>query len=412
MSEFVGSGTRYVSKSGNDANAGTDPNLPKLTINNGISGLVENNSLIVGTGLYDPTNLNLAPSNRPISVVGDTQRSVILDGGVASNTLVTAVAVAGGPSQLINLTILNYTFIVNDSAGQNGIRFRMNNCICIGGEIRLDCNNSSWEGGYDNCIFIGCTFRHQGLGSGLPINNSILINCTINNPEGSKVSINSCYIENLLGVGDPINKVRNCCLRGVNNYTAITESSNITDDPLFLGNPQNDYSKVVSQQSPLLGGGRNATNIGNVRAGNNQNELTIEWGTSPASNNNTNFDSASALIVTAGNVGTRESDIIDLEQVRNSPVINISGLVDFLNNVPDFNNALINPNNLTFEAQWAGVDGVFNGVWRSFMFGQRMLLDILNNTTGDTNFDWSNTVEIQARFLRIRITVRNDYNIA
>ena len=52
MANFRLNGDIYVSKSGSNANPGTDPDLPKLNIKDAIDTVPQNTQVVVGSGIY------------------------------------------------------------------------------------------------------------------------------------------------------------------------------------------------------------------------------------------------------------------------------------------------------------------------------------------------------------------------
>lgn len=415
MAEFTGTAIRYVSKSGNDANSGSDPNLPQLTIGSGWVGAA---STRVGSGIYQGEyNLSAQPlgNNGTGRLTSDIRSQVILDGLNTGNLFNGALPL----SQVLTVdgfTIRGYVNVLNHTNSQNGSPgFHLINSIVVGGTIILRAN-VQWDVLFENTAFFGTTFRFIGNTANFNArwNKCLLFDCTIN-PTGStgNVSIiSSSYIENILIQNDGINTIRNCCIRGNNVIISPNQIFNITNDPLFLGNPRDRFQFLVSSSSTLLGRGENGVNIGNVFEGFQISSSTVGWGANPASNTNTQFNS-NFLVLSNPNLvtGVRESTEFDLGRQIVSPTPNFDGVTDFVNNVPDDNNALVNPNHITIDISYAGSDRVFTA-FKPFAYNMPIRLDSNGRSTGEANFDWANQINQNIRYFIIRPTIRDNYNQA
>jgi len=405
----------FVSKSGNDINAGSDPNLPKRTVKEGLI-LTKgdyNKVVYIGTGAYHET---LLPSDRvamegdgDVRLIGNGVDNLFLNG----NTLNQANVIS-------YMTISNYPKI-----SDNNKQLLVFGGTFIGTQIVSDDQALILSA----CRLINCSVVARGTGIGLYNkiygnifeNTTITISSSVNDISfyGNYISSNcSLEYQNIAKVAvSEYNNVR-CpiTVAGVNyaNLAAMKlsvpsiEVNSIDQDPLFLGNPQK-FEFIVDKTSPNVTGTGILYNIGSVKTGNLQNSLSLEFGTAPQSNINTNWSSGE-LKVTTGTEGRRESASIDLGQVFSSPIIRINAALDFLNHTPDAENLMANPNPLVFEAQWADVDGVFNGIWKKFRFGVPMQIDSNGKHSGEIGFLQIGLVNIQMRYVKVAIVLRNDYN--
>lgn len=416
--------TRFVSKSGNDVDAGT-PDLPKLTIAAAISTIGAGHwTIIVGTGEYAENNIAL--NSKSITLEGDGNCILKGDGTNAGVKFGSGT----GYHELVNFTLTNYLVPLSLTSGIKMRDGSVYNCIINGGSISnltaLFANSFIYENKFINCsisipdsgdvtkkivfkknLWINCSFSSFEKEQ-LNMNSDLFYNCQITSSEVTiGTYFNTCLF---FGTDFTINAVLYADMETAKAALAWAGSA-IESDPLFLGNPTSRFEFLVERTSPVINRGVNGDNIGGLRTGNVQNEASTEFGVSPQLNTNTSWVS-SELQVTSGTVGRRESTSIDLGQVFNSPIVTINALLDFLNHTPDAENTMVNPNHLIFEADWAGNDGVFNGVWEKFRFEIPMQIDTNGLYSGEIGFVGAGLVDIQMRFIKVAIVPRNDYNVA
>ncbi len=410
MNEFRESGNIYVSKSGSDSNAGNTPDFPKLTIRGGLAVLGAGQTLVIGTGIYSEENLNLGSRN----IKGDgiviisalNQNQSVCFSGLPSNQ--------GGAVENIIFTGFLLNVIANNSFNQRG---NFTDCTFIGGENRQLISRGQMRSSYNKCKFLNCNLNITSLlGDPAPlflnntsfISNSILINTGVNitSLPNSRMESNQLTRTICSGVEFNINNsIRESTLVG-----SIENISTIESDPLWLGDIEK-LEFLVREDSPLIGSGFQGVNIGSVKTGNLQNRSSQEWGLDPESESNTIFNVNSAInLVNTSSSGFRESKEIDLRQIRINVIIRFNGVSDFLNNVIDSNNLLANPNRLTFEAQTAGADRIFDGVWKKFTFNYPMRIDGSGKYTGESGYDVSNENDLSFQFIKLRINIIPNYN--
>lgn len=415
MSEFSISGSyTFVSKSGNDANSGDDPDNPKLTIVSAITGGTYG-GIVLGSGVYEEDSAD-GVSLLGHGLYGD---GIVILRGDLTNYLTSAWSNTSG--RLEDLIIIDFLEVFEGGFSGNSYA-RITRCIFI--NTSVDLRDSGAGGWLEDSRFVSSSIP-IALG---PIYGCLFIN-TILDENGDAVDyIRSCHFDSesslILNAGGQ-NRVSYCniqCSIEVDGttYSSLSEARAalggfvgcIDEDPLFIGSPKERYEFIVRPNSPLVNAGFNGVNIGSVKTGSVQNFQSLQWGLSPASNTNTQFNASKALEISGGaTTGTRESKEIDEGQTIKNPVLRLNGLSDFLNNVPDSNNALVNPNHLCVDVSYAGLDKVYTA-FKPFQLNRVMRLDNTGKSNGEAGFDWGNLVDIEFRYWKIRVTIRNNYNIA
>jgi hypothetical protein len=128
MAEFKETGDFYASKSGSDANPGSDPNNPKLTIQGAINGTgVSGQSIIIGAGSYSEANLS---EPRSLTYTADSRGQVILVGDGTNDAIVIQGNFIGRRN---NITFTNYLNIFTKASGNvSGI---YTGCVFNGGNL-------------------------------------------------------------------------------------------------------------------------------------------------------------------------------------------------------------------------------------------------------------------------------------
>jgi hypothetical protein len=146
---FKLTGNIYVSKEGNDANAGTSPDAPKLTVQAGLNALTSGQVLVIGAGFY---NENL-------------QREL-------NNTTILSLFVIGDGLVIINgdgINVWLYSASVGGSAIIRTIFFK--NIIFSGGNtIQVQASGGTGVQQYvldfENCVIKNPIFLNYSFGSG------------------------------------------------------------------------------------------------------------------------------------------------------------------------------------------------------------------------------------------------------
>jgi len=262
--------------------------------------------------------------------------------------------------------------------------------------------------GIENCVFENCTLENMYNLDFLGIRNCAFKGCNIQLFDSEMAAkFTFCVFENctFAFAGTIYNSLSDIIL-------VVGGFSNCIEAPLLLNRLVGEIitlDKTVSGTSQLLGNGFNGTNIGGVRRGlpQTRNSNSIQNGTL----SNIVFSGDVFQIQGSNTVGLITSDVIDFGLTVKSPRITIKGIVNFLDNVPDFDNGLLNPNNLDIEARYAVIgQDISAQSWKPFLINQRILLDSGGLSTGESGFDWNNTITQPMKEIQLRITLRQNYN--
>lgn len=384
----------FISKSGSDGSGDGLPTNPYLTIQGAMTAGGTSKNYVVGSGEYAAEDLSGADKK---SIYGD---GIVYLRGNSTNALATGILYFN------NLIIEDYAFLRNSTQG--GHRFLncfIKNCTTVqtGGTVdRLQIQNS---------LVINCSIEASWTGAGGPqlINETAFINSTFINTDANTLITNSYFDSNSTLTCDNTTSTYEFeynNMEGTQTNAPTSEIGTISADPLFNGSPS-DYETSIESTSPLVGAGANGRTIGGVVIGVLQNGDSTEFGISPSSNVNTQYNGDVLELVSAASDGTRESQIIDLGRVYNSPTMKMAGETDFLNNVFAFDQ-LSNPNFLSLEVRYAGVDQSFN-TYKSFRMDNPVYLDGTGKSSGETGFDWGDTVDQTMRYIQFRVTVASTY---
>ena len=411
----------FVSQSGNDATInGKNPETPFKTIDSAAAAAASGNTIIIGTGIYTPS-VNLTGFANARNYKGDG--NVWIAGTGVETTFNYSNANVFATIENIN-TIGMYAFVYLTGTSASNDIITITGCTIIGGRIR--CKNTNGKQSiiinnrFINMLLVECYLAGTG-----EINSSIANNIfynvdAINLISSASPTIKTLFYNNTINSTSPVNITLNGFTLSYNNIQSIitkdavvtaieTFNNSFSSDPLWKGDPSK-LEFLVDSSSPLLRTGIGNSNIGAVKEGNLQNSLSIQWGTTPAVNVNTEFISTEFRPTVPNVSGTRTSSEIDLGIQYSGITIKQNAIIDFVNYVMDTENAMVNPNHLTFEADWAGEDGIYHGSFEKFRFGIPMMIDGGGLYTGDIGFVSSSTTAIITRYLKIKITVRNDYN--
>lgn len=209
----------YVSKAGNDANAGTDPNFPKLTIQSAITAMTNGTVIVVGTGYYFGA---ISWGTKFGTLRADGMVVIDCNGGAFS------AAYSGGASTLIldGLMITNCSGsgVTASTVGTVNFTRCFFNCA-VTGQVQ---NRT-----ITNCVFIGNTISANGSVS-LSFTNNTFINTTI-----TTTSIPTVFKDNICDSGTTINSNStitganynyNCIQGGIRNTVASAATSGVITD--------------------------------------------------------------------------------------------------------------------------------------------------------------------------------------
>lgn len=440
MANFKKTGDLYVDPSNpnaSDSNAGTDPDLPKLTIKGSIASASNDDIIIIADCLIQENELEFPSINEGknnLTIEGDGL--VIIEGDNVNDFIITNQPYL----TLRNLVLINhrYTFNVVGGTGRGPLTL-FDNCTIINSPL-IGKPGAGTAGTYSiNSRWINSEFnmhtRVQTLNQafGLPpqINRSIFINSplTVNYKIINSVCESPINLTDFDLVGST--GTFNIDDSDYNNINSTIEYENIIyaslssfrfSKPLLMLNSINEsslFNRLPNEQitldfsvegnSPLLGSAESGANIGSVKRGipSTRNSDSIQNGII----SNIVFDGNRFQIQGGNTTGTITSAVIDFGLTVKSPIINIKGIVNFLDNVPDFNNILRDPNKLDIECRWAIIgEDITLKAWKPFLFNEIMLLDSTGKSNAEENFDWGNTVIIPMKEVQYRLTLRQNYN--
>lgn len=411
----------FQSLSGNDLNAGTDPNLPKLTI---ASAIVAGTNINVGTEEEIATadiNFNIYRN-----LICDQKYGRIYKG--ASKVYDFGNTPAG---EMRNMIITDFD---NVKLASNGGGNRYTSYMIV-----KDCNKVVAAGhcrGWDYCYFIDIPDIETSIMDTGEKNRSAFFNCNCNMLQ------NVAFVDSIFNYfhtdtdisGYTLNQaqgneatIRYSIIRGrveVDSvwYNSIQDARDTLgdqtlfptctmDDPLFLGDPSNLEFNVPLNSPAIMESGEVIGGLYPTVTAGLQNETSTEWGVSPNANVNTQFNSGNLELVTPGGSGYLESIEIDLGQEYIAPEAIFNGIWGSSLNTPDFNNALTNSNVLTVEIDWAADDQVYHGSFESFRYGYPMMHDSTNDKyTGESGYSVFYEIPLTVRYVKVRTTIRDDYN--
>ena len=422
MANFKYTGDMYVSKSGSNGNAGTDPDFPKLKIKDAIDAAVQLDEVIVGSGIYV---IDETIDSRDKNLKADGL--VILDG----EGLNIGFTSSNQKLRLEGVALINFVTPIDKQLSNT---LELKDVIIFGGNVLADqyyeypvllqncrfvnCNNIDMnrfhpfkENGIFSCIFITCNLKTR-----VPVKNSYFKDCSIEiyndtNPNISLDNFSHCYFDNCTFIYQGVTYESLSLLR--TSVPTIFNNSYEGSGGLLnrLNGEINSFDFTVSGASQLLGTGLNGANIGGVRRGLPQTRFSgsIQNGNLV----NIVFNGNVFQIQGSNTTGSITTDIIDFGLTVNSPRLTLKGLVNFLDNVPDSDNTLSNPNNLDVEARYAVIgEDITSKLWKAFRLNERILLDTNGKSNGETGFNWDDTLTQPMKEIQLRITLRQNYNPA
>lgn len=447
---FRVTGEYYVSKAGNDSNDGLTPDTPKLTVQAGINLALNHNDnkIIIGTGVYKEA-INV--SNQIFTLVGDGL--VILQGN-GSNSF--DLGIYSSRTTLSNITLTGYGQI-QFSNSQPALVLTNNSLIRnvpikgIGGTLQL----------YSGSKLINVDASLATFTAGGRLENATLINCVVptllicKNTYINQAST-IAFLKEVVPAGFNYN-----CIRGniIMNTGSNTENDgrslnlalhkaayptfntrSFSADPKFRNVHKQDFSLAID--SPLLNTADNAVgNIGDNYFGQSYyNDSTQLKESGGAIWTNLIQELGDIKVGGGGSSGTLlTAPLVVASYMAEVEKINYIGALNFnksvaagqLENsqVPDqtvYANTDVsgggNPDRLTFEARWSSkqdaptVDADWDnqfyiaaGSFARFEWNQKPMLDGAGVGNGAIEYNISTSAPIAARWIQIRITLRNDY---
>lgn len=179
---FKLSGNYYVSKAGNDANAGTSPDAPKRTIQSALTAASSGQSIIVGAGQYNENLSRAAGSSTAIAIYADgdvvlksstnTKNTIVLDGQLSAAESV----------HWFNFTFVNYS--ISLLTATNGLSEALNpkieSCKLINCEIIISATAYPAAFNFFKSIFVNCIFNTTSNTQGaITLNKNIFVNSIV-----------------------------------------------------------------------------------------------------------------------------------------------------------------------------------------------------------------------------------------
>jgi hypothetical protein len=413
--------TYFVSKSGDDLNAGNDPDNPKLTLSSAIGIGVAGITVVVGTGSYSETLPGVGDKTfvgDPLAVI-DGQNKTFTIGAARTafenfQLIETEYNIGTIPSP-VNTVSLNCTFFSVD--------VNIGNTSSINGQYSVYVNtvfdpniNGATTGNnrFEYCIFDNCSFP-DGV---YEYSNCVFINGTPFNIDNGVSPASADY--NFLETGTPIrvNGVMYADLAAQQAaLPSINPNSIQADDPGFNDAAKYDYT--ITRNSVLFGNGTGFTNIGGAILGTSYTQGNTVMDTAVDANPNLAFNSNGELELQPG-AGTEEQIIVEVPNLQQAPIGRITplGYPDYVNNMPDSDNTQTNPNRLLYELDEAtGLDSEGNPIyadnWKLYPFYKQPVQNDSGISSGDDAFlpcDARNL--LTPVYFRLRLAIRSDYNPA
>ena len=418
--------TYYVSKSGNDANAGTSYALSKLTIQAALN-LGTGNTIIIGAGLYNEKITDALIGNHNIYMDG----VVILDGTGIGNSNVAINLYPGGnilPYYTGGLLIVqNHIATTLMSMGEYNIVSKISNVIFISNSNTTCFSVGSYNNGltFSNCVFSGFStvFFTSGTGN-IPCSFS---NCTfyngttaisVNSTSTPTVTISWCIFSNFTTAWSIGSSTRLAYLNdnqyynvtnwkiGANTYTTLPQVQSVNvnyDSRSIVANP--NFTDVTNNIFYLKSASSVGSRIGAYPygiTGGASNDFDGKWLITGSVDNSGWYNSdgnVSKNVTTGffelvgGITGIIWSPVMDIGSIQVISQLDLAVRDKYPYSVIDSTNADVLPNYQTSEIR-------------------------VNNTTFNQNdgvIAWTTvknncafTLPLVGRYVQIRITIRNN----
>lgn len=408
-------GDIYVSKSGFDTvqadglTRGT-PTEPFLTISAALDASVEDQRVIVGTGVYKETYRN---SSLSVEIEADgyvEMNGVDFPGDHALYLDQDAL--------LIGFHIIDYSYSVicgtRDCVIKNSYWNQFNYTRMVNTTF-INCRFSGGSNGQVGVYFIHCTFVHCAF-LYTPFDPAVIRNCIFDKDCGN-VRAN---FENMLE--SDYNCWENNMIQGktladhqttdyvVDNSTStpttmLFDANSIAVDPKFNEASKEDYT--LMPDSPCLQAASDGRTIGAFTKG------TFFDGANDGMNgdatlNNISYDTdGNATLSDPTAEGTIESAVLNLGEVKDPMgVVRLRGENNFPAELIDSNvgSGTENPNQLTYEMRYAET-GTPAGNYAQFIWNEVPTVDNSGRGNGDVDFVRSEATTIKAQFVQVKITL-------
>ena len=416
--------TFFASKNGNDSTGTGTPLNPVKSFAKLLSlATVDTCTFVLGAGIYPETNI--AISTRYHTVYFDGY--VLMQGDNVGAFCGTTTSAYGIGAKLWNGVLKDYAMVTfGDSGG--GLKGAENTTFLNIPTIRSGGGSNGFE--LTNCWVVNCAEVKQGGTIQIRLIGSRVVNSSvIFSTNHASHLLASTYFHSdttiQLAAGWTGTKIQNCCINGAIviegvRYATLADARAV-HPTFFTGcfstatNPfpgLSQFEALVPPNSPLLGAGVNAVNVGFAKTGLSFKQGVAALDNAVAANPDIAYSALGELQLTgASSVLTMEEVVF--EYMRYLGAIRITGVLDMLNSIPDFDNTGINPNHLTLELRTAQADGIYTA-WRKFRWNEVPTENSpdangYRRSNGEQGFNWGNLVLISAMKWQARITLRNDY---
>lgn len=406
----------FVSKSGSDSTGTGSPDSPFLTVTMAISQAAKGDTVVVGTGRYLESDVMPVLEDRKF-IKADGM--VIFDGQGAGTFLTTF------SPQLEGVTVMNYAYFVNAERSDEPI---LRNCLIINCAYKN--TDSVYYTGYGPWGFYNTTFIDCNIDL-LPRVLHEAVNCKFFNStlrvHEFRLTQKNCYFDVNSSINFTSPEIQadsryapnyNCfAYNYVEPLSGMNQNSLINTDGEFHNPNGLDFS--VLPNSPLIGAGENDSNIGGVTLGTTSSSGHKSFDEAINQHPNLTVNALGELEIidetntTTGMAGIEvlEFPVITFDVIRYVGKINLLGVTDFIQNVPDVNNET-NPNFLSFELRWAGLEQDINAQtyylfrWNYIPTVNRDASGIITKTNGEIGFDWGLEEKIIAKTVQVKLTIK------
>lgn len=405
-------GDIYVSSTGNDDTGDGSPGNPYATIQKGVAISGFGKKIVVGTGDYSGAidgdgKENIFVADGIVVMYGDGTDTAFASIGNNTSTL----------SRLEGFYITGYARAIDNRIGN------VVNCIFENTTLY------DFRGTLQNCILSNVTLGATA--------NTFLYNCTlikvstINLAGQTKFKeIRDCHIDSQTVLylrsttnttyfdfcnqepGSIVNIDGNPYFNAASVNTAFPafQTKGLSVLPKFSNPSKGDYSLTAA--SALNIAGSQGSFIGAVGLANTENPFSLMGAT--LINVTINSDRKYEL-VDGYSVGTIETLEIDLGAKHLLGKINLFADETFetppYNAVVDTNNANTQPNKVTFELRYSDFhNDVFNKPYLEYEWNTQPTIDKDGRGNGHLSFDKLSALPINARYVQVRITLRDDTN--
>lgn len=401
----------FVSKSGNDGTGDGSPQTPYLTIAKAHTEQPNNNyTIVVGAGSYTIVNLNLSAKTTRLICDG----YVIFTGNGIDNGFQLANSASSTVNFIKGAIFFNFGNVRSIWGGTNSAP-RIIECTLVNSNYGFEGTAYVSVVQVEKCIFINSIQLTSSTGTnGGSVVNSIYINSPILRTRAGD-SIKNCFFDqnsSFTSLAVSVEIKFNAFNGSFTNASTGTVSNNYFNITPFFNN-KSGFDLSVSPSSQLIAAGENGANIGAVFIGKGYFQGVPEMDEGVDSNTNIAFNSLGELELQAGSsaVETFETGEEEALELSVMGAINISGFLDLVNNTPDTDNTLTNPNQLILEINVAQLDGIFEG-WKKYRWNERPTLNGDGTSNGESDYDWSDNQPLRWKKRKFRISLRSNYTSA